>query len=162
VRGRVLLLLSTPLVVSALWWVAPERAVSAMIAKGSVELADLGPAEACACVPNSSPVQTDWRRCSIAAVNKAGLKSAITFSKGPNAFPSPQRKTLPEGFQKAISLAERQCGSFASVTKRAKEINEKRRSIGYESYIVVRHPDQLFSGMVRESRSHYASKGGKN
>jgi cell division septation protein DedD len=141
---------------------APERVVTNLADKGSVNLADLGPAEACACVPNSIPVQTDWRRCSIAAINKAGLKSAITFSKGPNAFPAPRRDKLPEGFQKAIILAELQCGSFASVTKRANEINGKRRSMGYESYIVVQHPDQLFSGMVRESRSHYAAKGGKN
>jgi hypothetical protein len=161
-RLRMLMLLTALFVAGALWWIAPERAVTKLVENGSVKLADLGPPEACACVPNSSPVQTDWRRCAIAAINKAGLKNSITFTKGPTAFPAPRRDELPEGFHNAVSVAESQCGSFKSVTANAMELQKQRRAAGYEAYIVVQHPDQLFSGMVRESRSHYASKGGKS
>jgi hypothetical protein len=158
----------------AVWWLGSPIVVEMKRSNGgdnrvtvdegqlSIKFASLGPSEACACVPAMSPPLTDWRRCAMSAIDKSGLKKAITFTEETGAYPSPHREKLPEGYADAIQVAERQCGPFENVKTTAIELNRQRRAAGFETYILVDFADQLFSGTVRESRSHYASTDGKS
>lgn len=119
---------------AAVWFAAPWQPVESEGLFG-----DIGPREACACLPAVSPPQQKWANCSIRVLDAAGRLEDIVIDKN-----------RPTGFASAVKEAELKCGTFDAAYADASELQKRRDAAGYAEYEVLQSAEGLFAGWTAD------------
>ena len=145
-RKRLKVGLVTFALATILWWIFPGK-----ITPNGIDLASLGPPEACACAAALSPALREWEACSIRAIDKVGMLSAMQVESR-FVYPEVPPSRVSKDFQRLVKdIAEPQCGKFDDAWAKAKYLEKKRRAAGYEDYVVVDAPAGIFASWDLET-----------
>lgn len=152
-RRSIVAAFGTVLVAVAAWWVLPWQSTN-----GKIDLAMLGPPHACACAAMPSPPLRTWLACAVTELDKVRRLDEAVIENNVGHLYDIEPKDVPARFNTAIhDVVEGKCGTFERALAQANDLQERRRSVGYEEYFIIDTAAEMFVNWSAEDLRNQAN-----